>query len=75
MMSQFAWEAYRALKPGEHMSILVGDTRIRKHYVLQVLLEAGFTLCEGVVKIQHKMNTTRKKCLRLQIAIFARCPR
>jgi len=47
------------------MGILAGDTRIHKHYVLQVLLEAGFILCEGVVKIQHKMNTTRKKWLRL----------
>jgi len=43
------------------MSILVEDIRIHKHYVLQVLLEAGFTLREGVVKIQHEMNATRKK--------------
>jgi len=61
MMSQFAWEAYRVLRPSGHMGILAGDTHIHKHYVLQVLLEAGFTLREGVVKIQHEMNATRKK--------------
>jgi len=60
MASQFTEEVYRVLKPGEHMSILVGDTRIRKHYVLQVLLGAGFILCEEVVKIQYKMKAARR---------------
>ena len=67
MMYQVAKEAYRVLKPGGHLGILVGDTRIHKHYVpithyvLQVLLKAGFILREEVVKIQHKMKTTREK--------------
>ncbi len=65
-----ALEAYRVLKPGGHMGILVGDTRIRRHYVpithhvLEVLLRAGFTLREEVVKIQHRMKTTRERWAR-----------
>jgi len=67
MMGQVAREAYRVLKPGGFMGILVGDTRIHKHYVpithyvLQILLKAGFILKEEVVKIQHKMKTTRER--------------
>ncbi|MCE4624517.1 MAG: DNA methylase, partial [Desulfurococcales archaeon] len=67
MLSQVASEAYRVLKPGRHLGILIGDTRIRKHYVpithhaLQLLLKTGFILREEVVKIQHKMKTTREK--------------
>ena len=72
MIYQVAREAYRVLKPGKHMGILVGDTRIHKHYVpithyvLEVLLKAGFILREEVVKIQHKMKTTREKWARLK---------
>ena len=72
MMYQVAKEAYRVLKPGKYMGILVGDTRIHKHYVpithyvLEVLLKAGFILKEEVVKIQHKMKTTREKWAKLK---------
>lgn len=59
-------ESYRVLKPGKYCGILVGDTRIHKHfvpishYVLQMFLDAGFILKEEVIKIQHKMKTTRE---------------
>ncbi len=72
MIYQIGREAYRVLKPGRYMGILVGDTRIHKHYVpitnyvLQVLLKAGFIVKEEVVKIQHKMKTTREKWTRLK---------
>ena len=72
MMGSVAGEAYRVLKPGRYMGILVGDTRIRKHYVpithyvLQVMLKTGFILKEEVVKIQHKMKATREKWSRLK---------
>lgn len=72
MMKQVAKEAYRVLKPGKHMGILVGDTRIHKHYVpithyvLEILLKTGFILKEEVIKIQHKMKTTREKWARLK---------
>jgi len=72
MMYQVAREAYRVLKPGKHMGILVGDTRVHRHYVpithyvLQVLLKTGFILREEVIKVQHKMKTTRERWSRLR---------
>jgi len=72
MMYGVAGEAYRVLKPDRYMGILVGDTRIHKHYVpithhvLDVLLRAGFILKEEVVKIQHKMKATRERWARLR---------
>ena len=72
MIYSMAREAYRTLKKGKYMGILVGDTRARRHYipithyVLQVLLKAGFILKEEVVKIQHKMKTTREKWAKLR---------
>ncbi len=72
MISRVAGEAYRVLKPGGHMGLLAGDTRIHKHYVpithyiLEVLLKSGFILREEVVKIQHKMKATREKWARLR---------
>jgi len=45
------------LKPSGVLGILVGDTRIKKHYVpithyaLMVLLDMGFVLREEVIKI------------------------
>ncbi len=72
MIYQVAGEAYRVLKPERHMGILVGDTRIRRHYVpithyvLEALLRAGFILQEEVVKIQHRMKATREKWSRLR---------
>ncbi len=65
-MSDIAEELYRVLKPGRYCAILIGDTRIHGHYVpishhvLDVFLNAGFILKEEVIKIQHKMKTTRE---------------
>jgi len=66
-MRQVAVEAYRVLKPGKHCAILIGDTRQRKHYVpisarvLQQFLDSGFILREDIIKLQHKMKSTREK--------------
>ena len=66
LLREVASEAYRVLKPGGILGILVGDTRVKKHYVplshyaLLILLDVGFVLKEEVVKIQHKMKTTRE---------------
>ena len=66
MLRDVVREVYRVLKPGAHLAILVGDTRRRRHYVpithhaLRVMLEEGFILREEVIKIQHKMKTTRE---------------
>lgn len=69
-MRRVAEEAYRVLKPGRHCAVLIGDTRIHKHYVpithhvLRVFLDTGFLLKEEIVKIQHKMKATREKWIR-----------
>jgi DNA modification methylase len=66
-MRQVAAESYRVLKPGRHCAILIGDTRKHKHYipisarVLEQFLDAGFILREDIIKIQHKMKSTREK--------------
>jgi DNA modification methylase len=72
LFRQVAREIYRVLKPGGVLGVLVGDTRIKKHYVpvthyvLLTLLDAGFVLREEVIKIQHKMKTTREVWRRLR---------
>ncbi len=72
MMYQVTSEAYRVLKPGKYMGLLAGDTRIRKHYVpithyiLEILLRTGFILKEEVIKIQHRMKTTRERWAKLK---------
>jgi DNA modification methylase len=66
-MKLVARESFRTLKPGRHCAVLVGDTRQHKHYVpistrvMQQFLEAGFVLREDVIKLQHKMKTTRER--------------
>lgn len=65
-LEEIARECYRVLKKGRHMAMLIGDTRIHKHYVpishyvLDRFMKVGFILAEEVVKIQHKMKTTRE---------------
>jgi DNA modification methylase len=66
-MSKVASEAVRVLKPNRHCAILIGDTRQHKHYVpistrvMQQFLGAGFVLREDIIKLQHKMKSTREK--------------
>lgn len=66
-ISTVATEAYRVLKPGKHCAILIGDWRQHKHYVpisarvFHQFLEAGFVLREDIIKLQHKMRTTRER--------------
>jgi len=72
LLKQVAEEIYRVLKPGGFLGILIGDTRIKKHYVpityyaLITLLDVGFVLKEEVIKIQHKMKTTREVWRRIR---------
>lgn len=67
MLGDVSVEAFRVLKPGGILGVLLGDTRVKKHYVpithyaLDVLFSAGFLLREEVVKIQHRMKTTRER--------------
>lgn len=66
-MAEIANECYRVLKPGRYCAILIGDTRKHKHYVpistrvMKIFLKSGFVLVEDIVKLQHKMKTTREK--------------
>jgi DNA modification methylase len=66
LFRQVAKEIYRVLKPAGVLGILIGDTRVKKHYVpithyaLMMLLDVGFVLKEEVIKVQHKMKTTRE---------------
>ena len=54
-------------EPGKHCAILIGDTRQHKHYVpisarvLQQFLDVGFLLRDDIVKVQHKMKSTRER--------------
>ncbi|MFN3268104.1 MAG: DNA methyltransferase, partial [Zestosphaera sp.] len=64
---EVAGECFRVLKPGRYCAILIGDTRMSRHYVpiafrvMQQFLEAGFILREDVIKVQwHTKVTTRK---------------
>ncbi|BCU69691.1 TRM11 family SAM-dependent methyltransferase [Stygiolobus caldivivus] len=65
-LSDVGREVFRVLKDGKQFAVLLGDTRIRKHYVpitayaLMSFLNLGFVLREEVIKIQHKMKTTRE---------------
>ncbi len=66
-MKRIAEEAYRVTKPGGHCAILIGDWRQHRHFVpiaarvLQQFLEAGFVLQEDIIKLQHKMKSTRER--------------
>jgi DNA modification methylase len=62
-----AKECFRILKQDKHCAILVGDTRIRGHYVplnigvLSAFLAAGFVLREDVIKVQHQTRSARER--------------
>ncbi|HEV8594555.1 MAG TPA: DNA methyltransferase [Thermoplasmata archaeon] len=66
-MRDVAVETYRVLAPDRHCAVLIGDTRRHKHYVplsvrvLEQFLDAGFVLREDIIKLQHKMKSTREK--------------
>ena len=66
-MRKVAEEAHRITKSGGHCAILIGDWRQHKHFVpiaarvLQQFLDMGFVLREDVIKLQHKMKSTREK--------------
>ncbi len=66
-MRKVASESHRVLKPDHYAAILIGDTRKGRHYVpisigvLQAFLGAGFILKEDVIKLQHRMMSTREK--------------
>jgi DNA modification methylase len=65
-MRKVAEECMRVLKPGKHCAVLMGDTRRHAHFVpitprvLQAFLDVGFVLREDVIKLQHKMKSTRE---------------
>lgn len=66
-MKKIAEESFRALKPGKHCAILIGDTRKHRHYipvafrVMQSFLEVGFILKEDIIKLQWRMKSTRER--------------
>ncbi len=63
-MRAVADECYRVLKPGKYCTILIGDTRRKKHYVpitprvMDEFLKAGFNLKESIIKRQWNCKTT-----------------
>lgn len=65
-MDEVARELYRVLEQGRCLETLTGDIRIHEqyvlasHFVLQVFSKNEFTLRGEVIKIQHKMKTTRE---------------
>ena len=64
-IEKIANECFRVLKPGKYCTILIGDTRRRRHFVplafnvMQRFLKVGFVLKEDVIKLQHNCTTTR----------------
>jgi DNA modification methylase len=63
-MEKVAKECYRVLKPGKYCGILIGDIRRKKRAipigfkVMSSFLNAGFTLKEIIIKLQHECKTT-----------------
>ncbi|MEM4912922.1 MAG: DNA methyltransferase [Desulfurococcaceae archaeon] len=70
-MRRVAEESFRVLKPGRYCAILVGDTRVHRHYVpiafrvMQQFLDAGFILKEDVVKVQWNTRVTEQRWKKL----------
>ena len=52
---------------GRHCAILIGDNRQRRHdvfislRVLRHFLDVGLILREDIIKVQHKMKSTRER--------------
>ncbi len=63
-IEKIAKEFLRVLRPNRHCCVLIGDTRIRQHYVpisamlLDRFLQAGFVLKEEIIKLQHKTKSS-----------------
>lgn len=63
-MKEVAIESFRVLQPDRYCAILMGDTRIKKHYVpiafrvLQAFLDSGFILKEDIIKHQWRCTST-----------------
>lgn len=63
-MTLVASESYRVLKEDRYCCVLIGDTRINKHYVpissrvLNTFLEVGFILKEDIIKRQWRCKAT-----------------
>lgn len=63
-MEKVAAESYRVLKKGKFCAILMGDTRKKGcmiplgFEVMQVFVDAGFTLKELIIKTQHNCKAT-----------------
>jgi SAM-dependent methyltransferase len=66
-MRRVAAECFRVLKPGRFCAILVGDSRIHRHYVpiafrvMQQFLDAGFLLREDVIKLQWNVKRSGER--------------
>ncbi|MGN0628547.1 MAG: TRM11 family SAM-dependent methyltransferase [Oscillospiraceae bacterium] len=63
-MKKVASESYRVLKKGKFCAILMGDTRKKgcvipmSMEVMQIFVDAGFTLKEIIIKEQHNCKAT-----------------
>ncbi len=63
-MNLFSKECFRILKKGKTCSILIGDIRKNKNviplgfYIMDIFIQAGFTLKEIIIKEQHNCKMT-----------------
>ncbi|WP_293997108.1 DNA methyltransferase [uncultured Megasphaera sp.] len=63
-MEKVAYEAFRVLKNNKFCAILMGDMRKKGHiiplsfYVMQIFINAGFSLKEMIIKEQHNCKAT-----------------
>mgnify|MGYP002534769671 FL=1 len=63
-MNLFSKECFRVLKKGKVCSILIGDIRKNKNviplgfYIMNIFIQAGFTLKEIIIKEQHNCKMT-----------------
>lgn len=73
-------ECFRVLKEGAYCAILMGDTRKNGHInpmgfrLMEIFINAGFTLKEIIMKQQHNCKTTgfwKSKSLRFNFLLLA----